>query len=118
VKLLDGDIRRISAIAEHRRFVAQQLARADRIARGTGSLGDKITDLKGIERNARSRNRVALEHVRTEVARLQGGQNKTANAIDRSRVHLANKIEDAGATTAAASRGTTRTIQQKSFTAR
>jgi hypothetical protein len=53
VKLLDGDIRRISAIAEHRRFVAQQLARADRIARGTGSLGDKITDLKAIERNAR-----------------------------------------------------------------
>jgi hypothetical protein len=117
VKLLDGDIRRISAIAEHRRFVAQQLARADRIARGTGSLGDKITDLKAIERNLGSRNRVALEHVRTEVARLQGGANKTANAIDRSRVHLASKIEDAGATTAAASRGTTRTIQQKSFTA-
>jgi hypothetical protein len=117
VKLLDGDIRRISAIAEHRRFVAQQLARADRIARGTGSLGDKITDLKGIERNIGSRNRVALQHVKDEISRLQGSQNKTANAIDRSRVHLANKIEDAGATTAAASRGTTRSIDRKEFTA-
>jgi hypothetical protein len=117
VKLLDGDIRRISAIADHRRLVAQQLARADRIVRSNASTKDKVEDLKGIERNIGSRNRVALEHVRTEIARLQGGQNKTANAIDRSRVHLANKIEDAGATTAAASRGTTRTIQQKSFTA-
>jgi hypothetical protein len=117
VKLLDGDIRRISAIADHRRLVAQQLARADRIVRSNASTKDKVEDLKGIERNIGSRNRVALEHVRTEIARLQGGANKTANAIDRSRVHLANKIEDAGATTAAASRGTTRTIQQKSFTA-
>jgi hypothetical protein len=118
VKLLDGDIRRISAISDHRRLVAQQLARADRIVRSNASTKDKVEDLKGIERNIGSRNRVALEHVRTEIARLQGGANKTANAIDRSRVHLANKIEDAGATTAAASRGTTRTIQQKSFTAR
>jgi hypothetical protein len=117
VKLLDGDIRRISAISDHRRLVAQQLARADRIVRSNASTKDKVEDLKGIERNIGSRNRVALEHVRTEIARLQGGANKTANAIDRSRVHLANKIEDAGATTAAASRGTTRTIQQKSFTA-
>jgi hypothetical protein len=117
VKLLDGDIRRISAIADHRRLVAQQLARADRIVRSNASTKDKVEDLKGIERNIGSRNRVALEHVRTEIARLQSGANKTANAIDRSRVHLANKIEDAGATTAAASRGTTRTIQQKSFTA-
>jgi hypothetical protein len=117
VKLLDGDIRRISAISDHRRLVAQQLARADRIVRSNASTKDKVEDLKGIERNIGSRNRVALEHVRTEIARLQGGANKTANAIDRSRVHLANKIEDAGATTAEASKGTTRTIQQKSFTA-
>jgi hypothetical protein len=118
VKLLDGDIRRISAISDHRRLVAQQLARADRIVRSNASTKDKIEDLKGIERNIGSRNRTALQHVKDEVSRLQGGQNKTANAIDRSRVHLANKIEDAGATTAEASKGTTRTIQQKSFTAR
>jgi hypothetical protein len=117
VKLLDGDIRRISAISDHRRLVAQQLARADRIVRSNASTKDKVEDLKGIERNIGSRNRTALQHVKDEIARLQGGQNKTANAIDRSRVHLANKIEDAGATTAEASRGTTRTIQQKSFTA-
>jgi hypothetical protein len=117
VKLLDGDIRRISAIADHRRLVAQQLARADRIVRSNASTKDKVEDLKGIERNIGSRNRTALQHVKDEISRLQGTQNKTANAIDRSRVHLANKIEDAGATTAEASRGTTRTIQQKSFTA-
>jgi hypothetical protein len=117
VKLLDGDIRRISAIADHRRLVAQQLARADRIVRSNASTKDKVEDLKGIERNIGSRNRVALEHVRTEIARLQGGANKTANAIDRSRVHLANKIEDAGATTAGAARGTTTAINRKSFTA-
>jgi hypothetical protein len=117
VKLLDGDIRRISAISDHRRLVAQQLARADRIVRSNASTKDKVEDLKGIERNIGSRNRTALQHVKDEISRLQGTQNKTANAIDRSRVHLANKIEDAGATTAEASRGTTRTIQQKSFTA-
>jgi hypothetical protein len=117
VKLLDGDIRRISAISDHRRLVAQQLARADRIVRSNASTKDKVEDLKGIERNIGSRNRVALEHVRTEIARLQGGANKTANAIDRSRVHLANKIEDAGATTAGAARGTTTAINRKSFTA-
>jgi hypothetical protein len=117
VKLLDGDIRRISAISDHRRLVAQQLARADRIVRSNASTKDKVEDLKGIERNIGSRNRVALEHVRTEIARLQGGANKTANAIDRSRVHLANKIEDAGATTASAARGTTTAVNRKSFTA-
>jgi hypothetical protein len=58
VKLLDGDIRRISAISDHRRLVAQQLARADRIVRSNASTKDKVEDLKGIERNIGSRNRV------------------------------------------------------------
>jgi hypothetical protein len=47
VKLLDGDIRRISAISDHRRLVAQQLARADRIVRSNASTKDKVEDLKG-----------------------------------------------------------------------
>jgi hypothetical protein len=117
VKLLDGDIRRISAISDHRRLVAQQLARADRIVRSNASTKDKVEDLKGIERNIGSRNRVALEHVRTEIARLQGGANKTANAIDRARVHIARKVEDAGIGTKEASDHTARVIQQKSFIA-
>jgi hypothetical protein len=48
---------------------------------------------------------------------LQGGANKTANAIDRARVHIARKVEDAGIGTKEASDHTARVIQQKSFTA-